>query len=58
MRFKSSEAVMEVITSTAESEEAMEGGDDGKCEGEVGRSILLDWHDADSGLERGSRGWA
>ena len=49
MRFKSSEAVMEVITSTEESEEAMEGGDDGKCEGEVGRSILLDWNDADSG---------
>ena len=39
---ESSEAIAEVLTSTEESEEAMKGGDDRKCEVDVRRCILLD----------------
>ena len=41
MRFKSSEAVMEVITSKEESEEAMKDGHEGERESDVHRCILL-----------------
>ena len=42
MRFKSSEAIAEVITSMEEPEEAMEGGDDGECERDLRWPILWD----------------
>lgn len=42
MPCKSSAAVVKVMTSTEESEEAMKGGDDRKCEIDVRRCILLD----------------
>ena len=34
---------MEVITSTEEPEEAMEGGDDSECETDARRWVLLSW---------------
>ena len=42
MPCKSSAAVVKVMTSTEESEEAMKGGDDRKSEIDVRRCILLD----------------